>query len=65
MKAKVVKLKVKVGNAPAGHQITVQYDDRSRSYPNVDDIKKALLAAGLISSMGQVALSTTQYEILK
>ena len=63
MKAKVVKLKVKVGNAPAGHHITVQYDDRSRSYPNVDDIKKALLAAGLIS--GSPALSTTQYEILK
>jgi hypothetical protein len=64
MKAKVVKLKVKVGNAPAGHQFTVPYPD-SHGYPHVDDIKKALLAAGLISSMGQVALSTTQYEILK
>jgi hypothetical protein len=64
MKAKVVKLEVKVGNAPEGHQITVQYPD-SHGYPHVDDIKKALLAQGLISSMGQVALSTTQYEILK
>jgi|688.fasta_scaffold232752_3 hypothetical protein len=64
MKAKVVKLKVKVGNAPAGHQLTVQYPD-SHGYPHVDDVKKALLAAGFISSLGQAALSTTQYEILK
>ncbi len=64
MKAKVVKLKIKVGSAPAGHQISVQYPD-SHGYPHVDDIKKALLAEGFISSMGQAALSTTQYEILK
>jgi hypothetical protein len=64
MKAKVVKFKIKVGNAPAGHQITVSYPD-SHGYPHVEDIKKALLEQGLISSMGQVALSTSQYEILK
>ncbi|RAR73779.1 hypothetical protein [Flavobacterium aciduliphilum] len=64
MKAKIVKLKVKVGSAPAGHQITVPYPD-SHGYPHVDDVKKVLLEQGFISSMGQVALSNTQYEILK
>ena len=39
MKAKVVKLQVKVGNAPAGHQLTIQYPD-SHGYPHVDDKKK-------------------------
>jgi hypothetical protein len=64
MKAKIVKLKVKVGNAPAGHQFTVPYPD-SHGSPHVDDVKKVLLEQGLISSMGQVALSNTQYEVVK
>jgi hypothetical protein len=40
MKAKVVKLKKKIGNAPVGYQITVPYPD-AHGYPHVEDIKKA------------------------
>jgi hypothetical protein len=62
MKAKVVKLKKKIGNAPVGYQITVPYPD-AHGYPHVEDIKKALTSAGLLT--GSVSISTHDYEILK
>ncbi len=47
MKSKVVKFKKKVGNAPAGHTITVPYPE-SHGYPHVQDILNELKKQGLL-----------------
>lgn len=60
MKAHVVRLKRKRGNAPEGYQFTVTVSHSSN--PSVNDVQKALVESGLI--MRGSSISRGDYEVL-